>query len=196
MTDLVALIRGYAEERYYYASWDIVATEWSDEQIAEAIEGARTRRGAIAKAWGVLQKIDARRARRTRPVRPISLLEFLAANGGIRADDRMISDLRQTTGGNVFLPPYGWLIREYRPLSTAALIGGAVSPKYLDDARRAAVDAGYLQDTPWEGGVSTSTINDLLDAIDTEYRDGRKIYPHGEPPFEPAEREEQHDAPF
>ena len=62
MTDLIAMMREYATDHYWLESWDIVADRWTDADIADAIKGATTRRGAIAKAWGKLQVIDALRA--------------------------------------------------------------------------------------------------------------------------------------
>lgn len=187
MQQLVTLIREYAQEAYYRASWDIVA-RWNDEQIACVIAGAKTRRGAIAKAWGVLQKLDAVRDSfdgrvqfGARPERPNSLFEFLGLCGGLRPDQ----ELRAILDGNVFLGGRcGWLIRD-----------GGLS---LDGARRLAVEAQYLSDTAWEGGVSTSTIRDLLDLIDREAR-GDRQYPFGQAEteldhFDDEERDD--DCPF
>lgn len=184
MQELVTLIREYARERYYRASWDVVAERWSDGEIAAAIAGARTRRGAIAKAWGKLQQIDAIRDSfdgriqfGARPERPTSLFEFLGLCGGLRPDP----ELRVILDGNVFLGGRaGWLIRD-----------GGLS---LDSARRLAVEANYLADTSWEGGVSVSTINDLLDLIDREAR-GDRQYPYGqaETEFDYTDDEENDD---
>lgn len=50
----------------------------------------------------------------------------------------------------------------------------------LDQAREAAVEAGYLHDEGAQsGGVTESTVNHLLDALDNESR-GNKVYPAGE----------------
>jgi hypothetical protein len=68
--ELVALIRDYAREHYFLESWDLVADRWSDNEIAAAITGAKTRRGAIAKTWGRLQVIDRARAAGKRPMKP------------------------------------------------------------------------------------------------------------------------------
>jgi hypothetical protein len=67
----------------------------------------------------------------------------------------------------------------------------------LDRAREAAVEAGYLHCDGWNTHrQATSTINDLLDAIDREAR-GEKVYPMGEEPYEPQEQPEQNDdCPF
>lgn len=67
-----------------------------------------------------------------------------------------------------------------------------------------AVEAGYLYDTPWDGGVACSTVNDLLDALADEAR-GLKCYPNGETGEDPAsayyadcepEGESYEDCPF
>lgn len=187
MADLVTLIREYAEDHYYKASWDIVATQWTDAEIEAAIRGAKTRRGAIAKAWGVLQHIDRARPRWDRPVRPQSLFEFLASNGGLRSDDRLIADVRASIDGNVMVPRFGPLIRQPAQLSTAARMSGRKAPMWLDQAREACVEAGYLFDAgDVMGGEADTTISDLLELIDDEAR-GHKRYPHGREPYEPME---------
>ncbi len=190
MQELVTMIREYAEDHYYCESWDIVATRWTDTDIAAAIKGAKTRRGAIAKAWGALQVIDRARPACERPAKPVSLIAFLASCGGLRNDDRLITEVRESIGGNVMVPRHGPLIRAPKQISTAARLSGIKVPMSLDGAREAAVEAGYLQDTDWNGGESTSTVNDLLDAIDQEAR-GAKVYPQGEEVFEPAEFDRQ-----
>jgi len=123
-----------------------------------------------------------------------SLLQFLAANGGIRADDPLISDLRGSFGGeNRFIPGFGQLIRPYRELSTAAKSGGRKAAMTLDQALRAAIDAGYIEE-PGDvtGGAARRNIDDLLQAIDEEAR-GNRVYrrgylPEGRP-ADPAELE-------
>lgn len=188
MQELVTLIREYAKGAYYRASWDVVADRWSDAEIAAAIAGARTRRGAIAKAWGKLQQIDAIRDTfdgrvefGARPERPTSLFEFLCLCGGLKPDP----ELNAILDGNVFLGgAYGWLVR---PAGLS-----------LDSARRAAVDAQYLSDTPWEGGISVSTINELLELIDREAR-GDRQYPYGQAEVEfdyTDDEESDDDIPF
>lgn len=122
-----------------------------------------------------------------RDANTFSLLEFLASQGGIRSDDPMISDLRQSFGGgNKFLPGFGKLIREPKELSAAAKAGGAKAPMTLDDALRAAIDAGYLhEEGRVTGGENRLTPNDLLDMIDKEAR-GNRRYKEG---FIPEGRE-------
>jgi hypothetical protein len=179
MNELVTLIREYAQDSYYRYSWDVVATSWSDAEIAATIAGAKTRRGALAKAWGKLQLIDAKRPRHARPVKPASLFEFLGKRGGLKHTP----DLAYILDGNPFIGGAGPLLRQ--------------SGMTLDHAREAAVEAGYLHCDGWNTSrQATSTINDLLDAIDREAR-GEKVYPMGEEPYEPQEQPEQdHACPF
>ena len=172
MNELVNMMREYAQDNYWHSSWDIVADRWNDTQIACVITGAKTRRGAIAKTWGVLQLIDRKRSNRSRPVKPICLVEFLASIGGLRDDDKLIADVRYSVGKNLMVPGFGPLIRQQHTLSTAARAGGRRAPLFLDTAREACVEAGYLQD-------EDCTIADLLDLIADEAR-GRKHYAQGE----------------
>jgi hypothetical protein len=122
-----------------------------------------------------------------RDANTFSLLEFLASQGGIRSDEPLISDLRQSFGGgNKFIPGFGQLIREPKELSAAAKAGGAKAPMTLDDALRAAIDAGYLnEEGRTTGGENRLTPNDLLDMIDNESR-GNRRYKEG---FIPEGRE-------
>ena len=190
MTDLIAMMREYATDHYWLESWDIVADRWTDADIADAIKGATTRRGAIAKAWGKLQVIDALRAAGNgevifqygrKPVRPASLFEFLAARGGLRPNP----ELRYILDGNPLVPRKGPLLRS--------------SGLTLDHAREACVEAGYLQDAgAFHGGVTESTIGDLLDAIADEAR-GQKRYraeDEGRLPIEFTAMETSDEIPF
>lgn len=88
---------------------------------------------------------------------PQSLLGFLASEGGLRLD----GDLSAMNAERWF-GQGGRLVRKEGGLS-------------LDEARRRAVAAGYLDDTAFEGGVSTSTVDDLLAAIGDELA-GTKLY--------------------
>lgn len=169
MNELVTMIRGYALDNYYRYSWDVVATRWSDAEIAAAIVGAKTRRGALAKTWGLLQQIDRARPRYERPVRPVSLIEFLAGNGGIRSDEKMVAEIRQCGAGR--------LIRAPKHVSTAMRMGHVKVPAFLDAACEAAIEAGYLP--------RGATTNELLEAIDEDAR-GRKRFPFGTDSFDPA----------
>lgn len=90
--------------------------------------------------------------------RPLSLLEFLASKGGLKPDP----ELRAIIAGNPFIPGFGPL---FRP-----------SGKALDRARESAVGAFYLRDTPFEGGLSTSTPDDLLKAISAEWNTKQPLY--------------------
>jgi hypothetical protein len=112
-----------------------------------------------------------------------SLLEFIASRGGIRADESMVSDLRSSIGrDNKFVPGFGQLIRKPRQLSTAERAGGRAAPMTLDQAREAAVEAGYLHDAgDVTGGEAQTTIRTLLDAIDGELR-GNRLYREGHAP--------------
>jgi hypothetical protein len=104
----------------------------------------------------------------------LSLLQFLARRGGIDAGERNISDVRSLLGtSNKFVPGFGALIRK-----------GGMS---LDRAREAAVEAGYLHDAgSITGGETESSINHLLEAMDSELR-GNKVYRAGYEPLPPAE---------
>lgn len=168
MEKLINELRAYATENYWVDSWDVAAVHWSDEQIATAIRGAKTRRGAIAKAWAHIRTINENRtdfrilaAFGPKPVKPVSLFQFLAKRGGLKPHP----ELQAILDGNPFIGGIGPLVRQ-RGME-------------LDDARAAAVDGGYLYETPWEGGVAVSTVNQLLDLIADEAR-GRKVYPMGE----------------
>ncbi len=98
--------------------------------------------------------------------RPQSLLEFIAARGGISKDDPLVSDFLTSFGGKNPKVAGRVLVRE----------GG----RRLDDLRAGAVEAGYLHDAgDVHGGVSDVTIDDLLQAVDAEAR-GTKQFPRGE----------------
>ena len=110
--------------------------------------------------------LPAARAKPAKAKGPQSLLQFLAAKGGISDKDPLVSDLLQSFGGkNPTVPGYGKLVRP----------GGMP----LDRAREAAVEAEYFHDEAVHtGGVTESSINHLLDGIDAEAR-GTKQYPIG-----------------
>lgn len=88
---------------------------------------------------------------------PTSLLGFLARSGGLKADAELTH-----IGADDWFGPGGRLMRREGGLQ-------------LDEARRLAVEAGYLADSRFEEGASTSTVADLLDAIDRELR-GDPVY--------------------
>lgn len=106
---------------------------------------------------------------RAKPKRgPLDIIQFIAKSGGIRSDEALVEDVRTVIGSNnLFVPGFGMLIRPPRE--------GRGGPQYLDILREAAVDAGYIYDTPWEGGVATTTSAGLLDAMDRNQR-GDKVY--------------------
>jgi len=97
----------------------------------------------------------------------MSLLPFIRKRGGIAADDPLAGDVKG--------------------LGLRRLLSKKGVP--LDRLREAAVEAGYLTDEGTHGGVSTSTINDLLDAMGEETR-GRKRYISGEEPYDLFKRGE------
>lgn len=99
---------------------------------------------------------------------PPSLLEFIADRGGISEKDPLLADLLQSFGGKSPSIPGKGRGRLVRP-----------DGKSLDELREAAVEAGYLQDPARQhGGVTESTIDDLLQAVDAEAR-GTKQFPAG-----------------
>lgn len=79
--------------------------------------------------------------------RPQSMVEFLAANGGVR-DHK--GELANMDADKVFVPGAGRLVR--------------ANGRSMDDARALLVENGYLQDAP-DGELSTSTIDDMLVAM-------------------------------
>ena len=48
MTDLIAAVRAHAEKNWGKDGWDFLVECWNDQDIAEAIGGAKTARAAIA----------------------------------------------------------------------------------------------------------------------------------------------------
>jgi hypothetical protein len=62
---LVAQVKAYALDHYDKGGWDILVEAWEDWQVAEAIAGASTLRGALRKLSAVVgaysdQQADAR----------------------------------------------------------------------------------------------------------------------------------------
>lgn len=81
-----------------------------------------------------------------------SLLQWIYQQGGISSQDPLISDVRSVLGGRV-----SNLIRKGgKPLDR--LLQGAVNERFIDDP-------GY-----WGTGERTSTIRDLVDAMDQDAR--------------------------
>ena len=94
---------------------------------------------------------------------PTPLINFLASQGGIKASDAQISDLRQSLGGkNHYVPGFGQLIRTPKQLSSAASKAGRLEAMSIDRAREAAAEAGLVP----EG----TTIAQFLDAVESEVR--------------------------
>lgn len=89
-----------------------------------------------------------------------SLLEFIASKGGLGPDAEL-----EAIGG------HGHTVN-VEGVGRRKLVRQGGWP--LDYAREAAEEAGYLRGNH----NGTSTVNDLLDAIDAEMR-GRKLYPEG-----------------
>jgi hypothetical protein len=86
------------------------------------------------------------------PEKRQSLLDYIREQGGISSKDPLIGDVRSIIGGQV-----SPLIRK----------GG----KGLDRLLEGAVEAGYIEDPGFRGGGErTSTIRDLLDALDKDLR--------------------------
>jgi hypothetical protein len=124
------------------------------------------------------RKIEQRRrakAERAANARPLSLIEFLTANGGVRDDGGELKNL----GLHKHFGRGGRLVRK--------------SGMSLDEARQIAVDAGYLNDrnadrgTMMAGsnmrpgsGASTTTIADLLTALEREWHLKKPIYAQGD----------------
>ncbi len=123
----------------------------------------------------VAVRARAARGPRARDPQTYSLLEFLSDIGGLKKTP----DLAVIFGDkNPFVPGFGRLFRK-NGLS-------------IDRAREAAVESGYLADEGrLNGGLSTSTERDLLDAIDAENR-GQKQYRAGiEAPVKAVDPDEE-----
>ena len=60
--ELVQAVRDYALTWYDDGGWDLVVESWSDAEIAETIQGAKTDRGAIRKVWAVVKLQHAHRS--------------------------------------------------------------------------------------------------------------------------------------
>lgn len=86
------------------------------------------------------------------------IVQFLSSQGGLKDSG---GELAARDLHKVFVPGHGRLVRK-NGLS-------------LDEARHRAVQAGYLTDTPWEGGVSVSTVDDLVQAIERN-RGGDRVF--------------------
>ena len=107
--------------------------------------------------------------------RPPSLTEFLARNGGIREDR---GELAAMDAHKVFIPSVGKLVRP--------------NGMTLDDARRLAVEHGYLSDARADQ-QSTSTVDHLLTALRSDIAH-RNQYSMADSDWAAAYGEEQHGA--
>lgn len=90
-----------------------------------------------------------------------TLFEFIASIGGINPDTKTSKgDVKQVLNKNVY--KFG--------------TGNVLSKKgrSLDEVRELAVEAGFLEEKGGDG-VAESTVNDLLDAMDSEAR-GKPVY--------------------
>lgn len=125
---------------------------WSDADIAEHGDAPELRAD-------LARDVPMHTSSATAP-KAQSLLEFLASKGGLGPDAELAAIGGE--GHTVSVEGVGRrkLVRQ----------GGLP----LDYAREAAQEAGYLRGSH----NGTSTVNDLLDAIDAEMR-GRKLYPEG-----------------
>jgi phage-related protein (TIGR01555 family) len=180
---------GYLLEHGVTAKQVLEATGWPSVSMPQAAKAARmnlrkVKEGATSVYYGtpmseaeiaaitpaVRKNIRSGKGPAARSSDSWSLVEHLAATGGISDKDPLVNDLRQIIGKkNLFVPGFGMLIR----------------PKgnKLDQARESSVEAGYISDAGFRGeGLATSTVNTLLESIDTEMR-GQKQYKVGyEPP--------------
>lgn len=152
--------------------------EQSAERANKTIEGIKER-GAKAEAHA--KRVREREvAKEARSPENYSLLEFLASQGGLKPDP----ELKAIVDKNPFIPGRGYLFRK--------------NGMTLDRAREAAVLDKYLVDNDVTGVMaenvqSTSTVRDLLDAIDAEAR-GQKQYKLGREPERRQDRaSELHD---
>jgi hypothetical protein len=134
----------------------------TEEAAREVVSDAIRAQNAVPAAEAAMAPpaADAAVVMRRRPQRraPLSLLEFIASEGGLRP----VGDIEAIFNGQKFVPGYGQLIR----------------PKgmTLDRAFEGALEAGYFRDAKADaGGVYTVSFNDLLVAIEAEHR-GRKLY--------------------
>ena len=60
--ELVQAVKDYALTWYHDGGWDLVVECWSDAEIEETIQGAKTDRGAIRKVWAVIKTQHAHRS--------------------------------------------------------------------------------------------------------------------------------------
>lgn len=119
------------------------------KQLGASVVDVRAVLQRLAGRNEIRMSSDGRFSRIPQRAYPLELLQFLAQRGGLQAKQaREITDLNK-----IFLPGFGNIVRP--------------TGRTLDEAREAAVEAGYLR----EG----ATVRDLLDAIDWSTR-GRKTF--------------------
>jgi hypothetical protein len=159
-------IAAMAEGKKVPASEMLEIGAQTDPRIADALDtmqaGAATAAPDLSSTQ-ILKRPGARMGPAARDPDTYSLLEFLARQGGLAPHP----DLESTLGkANKFIPGFGSLVRK--------------TGMSLDRAREAAVEAGYIHDAAAiEGNRPTeSTVNDLMEAIETEER-GQKVYRAG-----------------
>lgn len=62
MNNLIAAVRAHAEKNWGKDGWDYLVECWDDQDIAEAIGGAKTPRAAIAACKRQVQILDDHRS--------------------------------------------------------------------------------------------------------------------------------------
>ncbi len=123
----------------------------------EVPEASRLLSHALGKGW-IRQTRTGKLMRQAKSDKPVSLMQFLAENGGIQDQG---GELKARDLHTKMIPGQGRLVRK--------------DGMTLDHARELAVEAGYLEDAGRQsGGQSQSTIQDLLDALDRE-NSGQKV---------------------
>jgi hypothetical protein len=143
------------EDRPVRASELLNAAATVDPRIAESLNGPGPEEPTATIHMGP----KAARGPRAKDAQHYSLLEFLAARGGLKPN----GELATIFGGKPkFVPGFGPLLRK--------------AGMTLDHAREAAVEAGYITDAgAIEGREADSSINQLLDLVDQEAR-GSQVY--------------------
>lgn len=144
----------------------------TDAELAER-DAARAARAAAKRG----NKAPAARGWRSRDASTFTLTEFISAMGGIKPTPDVKAIF---SGENPFIPGFGRLLRK-----------DGMTP---DRARETAVEGGYLHDPGREsGGLSESTITQLLEALDADSR-GKKQYRLGQGNRAQIEAESRVDA--
>ncbi len=136
------------------------------EVVSDAIRAQNAVSAAMAAMADEGPIIDVQMVQRRQQRRqPLSLLEFLAANGGLKPD----GELAAIFDGQRFIPGYGQLVRP--------------NGQTLDRAFEAALEAGYFRDARFDaGGARSINYNEMLVAIEAEHF-GRKLYREADQAF-------------